>query len=62
MYLEQMFTASLYLWYLKWEEVATTSESAGRARLSMDEVPRPSLLDSTDEFASSIPQPPLTEK
>jgi hypothetical protein len=58
MYLEQMFTASLYLWYLKWEEVATTAESAGRARPSIDEVPRPSLLDNTDEFVSSPPKPP----
>lgn len=58
MYLEQMFTASLYLWYLKWEEVAATAENAGRARPSMDEVPRPSLLDNTDEFVSSPPKPP----
>lgn len=58
MYLEQMFTAGLYLWHLKWEESVAAAEQGNRETPSMSDVPRPSLLDNTDEFAASPPPPP----
>jgi len=50
-YLEQMFAAGLYLWHMKWEEAVETARAAGNPEPSIDSIQRPSLLDSTPEFA-----------
>lgn len=43
--LEQIFTAELYLWYLKWEYEYFTAESKGLPIPRFEEVSKPSLLD-----------------
>lgn len=50
-YLEQMFTAELYLWQLKWESEVRKAEKDGRTPPKFNEVARPSIIDNkTDLF------------
>lgn len=49
-YLEQMFTAELYLWNLKWEKEVARAQKEGKPIPSMREVPRPSVLDEVHEL------------
>lgn len=49
-YLEQMFTAELYLWHMKWEKEAKKAQEEGRHIPSMREVQRPSVLDEVHEL------------
>lgn len=44
-YLEQMFTAELYLWQLKWEREVRKAEKEGRKPPKFHEVERPSIID-----------------
>jgi len=44
-YLEQMFTAELYLWQLKWEKQVQKAESEGKTPPKLNEVERPSVID-----------------
>ena len=44
-YLEQMFTAELYLWNMKWEREVAKAQQEGRAIPSLRSVQRPSVLD-----------------
>ena len=44
-YLEQMFTAELYLWHMKWENEVKLAEKEGRSIPNFSIVERPSILD-----------------
>lgn len=44
-YLEQMFTAELYLWQLKWKREFRNAETEGRNLPKFHEVERPSIID-----------------
>lgn len=44
-YLEQMFTAELYLWHMKWENEVKLAEKEGRSIPNFSSVERPSILD-----------------
>lgn len=50
MYLEQMFTAELYLWHYKWEKEAARARQEGRPVPAMGEIARPSVLDEVYEL------------
>lgn len=49
-YLEQMFTAELYLWNLKWEKQIEEEKRTGKALSKLRDVRRPSVLDETPEL------------
>jgi hypothetical protein len=49
-YLEQMFTAELYLWHLKWENEVKLAEKEGRPIPNFSSVERPSILDDKPEL------------
>lgn len=51
-YLEQMFTAELYLWNMKWEKEVTKAQAEGKPIPSMREIPRPSVLDEVHELVN----------
>lgn len=56
MYLEQMFMAQLYLWHMKWEQLATQAQAEGRPVPTFMSVPRPELLTKTPGlFAEQTP-------
>jgi len=55
LYLEQIFTAELYLWYLKWEQAAARAKKEGKAVPRRHEVPPPSLLDEVPELLAHVP-------
>lgn len=44
-YLEQLFTADLFLWHLEWEQAVEAAEANGERAPDIRDVPRPSLLD-----------------
>lgn len=44
-YLEQLFTADLFLWHVEWEQAVAAAEAAGEPEPDLRDVPRPSLLD-----------------
>jgi len=50
-YLEQMFTAMLYLWHLNWEKAIGEAQAAGRHIPSLREVRQPCLLDGINDLA-----------
>lgn len=50
MYLEQMFTAELYLWHYKWEKEVAKAQQEGRPIPTLNQVPRPSVLDEVHEL------------
>lgn len=54
-YLEQLFTAGLYLWHLEWERAAAAARLDGDPVPTMADVPRPSLLD--DETSLAVDSP-----
>lgn len=49
-YLEQMFTAELYLWQLKWEREVRKAEQEGKKNPKFYEVTRPSIIDDTPDL------------
>jgi hypothetical protein len=50
-YLEQMFTAELYLWNLKWEREVKARQLRGESRLpELEDIPLPHLLDEVHEL------------
>jgi len=53
-FLEQMFVAELYRWHLRWEEAFTTAQQSGHQPPTLQEVPRPSVLDTLPDLAISI--------
>lgn len=46
MYLEQIFSAELFMWYKKWEEINIKSDTV----IPLSEIEKPSLLDEVFEF------------
>lgn len=50
MYLEQMFTANLYLWHMKWEKEVEKAKQENRPLPSLRDVPRPSILDDVPDL------------
>ena len=44
-YLEQMYTAELFMWYLFWEKAQAAAQAAGETAPELNAVPMPSLLD-----------------
>jgi hypothetical protein len=51
MYLEQMFTAGLFLWHKNWEQAVKSAKEDGRQPPTMDEVDRPSILNDQSSLA-----------
>jgi len=49
-YLEQMFTAELYLWNRKWEKEVAKAQQEGRPIPTLREVQRPLILDEVYEL------------
>jgi len=49
-YLEQMFTAELYLWNYKWEKAVAKAQQEGKPIPSLKDVPRPSVLDDVPDL------------
>ena len=49
-YLEQMFTAELYLWNHKWEKEVAKAQQEGRPIPTLNQVARPSILDDVHEL------------
>ncbi|HEX3048494.1 MAG TPA: hypothetical protein VHY08_27340 [Bacillota bacterium] len=49
-YLEQMFTAELYLWHMRWEREMLAAEEAGRRLPRLTEIKLPDLLDQTPDL------------
>ena len=45
MYLEQMFTAELYLWHLKWEKAVRKAKKYGQKIPKLNQIDAPSILD-----------------
>ena len=54
MFLEQMFTAELYLWHLLWEKDCELAKNNGNELPKLEEVKRPSIMDSTPDLANAI--------
>lgn len=49
-YLEQMFTAELYMWNLKWEKQIEKEKRLGKPLSKLRDVKRPSVLDEVPEL------------
>ena len=49
-YLEQMFTAELYLWHLKWERQIEEEKRLGKPLSKLKDVRRPSVLDEVSDL------------
>lgn len=54
MFLEQMFTAELYLWHLLWEKDCEIAEINGGELPKLEDVKRPSIMDSIPDLANAI--------
>ena len=50
MYLEQMFTANLYLWNMKWEKEVEKAKNQGKPLPELRDVPRPDILDDVPDL------------
>jgi hypothetical protein len=64
MYLEQMFTAELFLWYKNWEDKVRIAKDTGQQPPKMNDVNQPSLLDEHSDLVNNRtpPQPPQAER
>lgn len=49
-YLEQMFTAELYLWNHKWEKEVAKAQSENKPIPALNDIPRPSILDEVNDL------------
>lgn len=54
-YLEQMFTAELYLWNLKWEKKVIEAKKDNQSIPLLSDISKPSLLDNEFEFIAKVP-------
>lgn len=54
-YLEQFFTAELYLWNHKWEKEVVKAQQEGRPLPTLSQVSRPSILDDVRELVAKSP-------
>jgi len=52
MYLEQMFTANLYLWHLKWERKVDSAKKEGQPLPDFVDIEQPSLLDNIPDLVA----------
>lgn len=52
-YIEQMFTAELYLWHMNWERAVKQAQANGAVEPKLSEVRRPSLLDDRADLNES---------
>jgi hypothetical protein len=50
LYLEQMFSAELYLWNYKWEKEAIRARELNRPVPALKDIPKPSLLDEVHDL------------
>lgn len=50
-YLEQLFTADLFLWHVEWEQAVEAAEANGDPVPEIRDVPRPTLLDDVASLA-----------
>ena len=50
-YLEQLFTADLFLWHVEWEQAVAAAREAGEPEPELRDVPRPSLLDDVSSLS-----------
>lgn len=55
LYLEQIYAAGLYLWYLAWEREAAARARDGRPEPTMEDVPCPSFLDDVPDLTRLVP-------
>lgn len=49
-YLEQMFTAELYLWNYKWEKAVTKAQAEKKPIPALNDIPKPSILDEVNDL------------
>lgn len=50
-YLEQMFSADLYLWHMKWEKACRMAKNKGKKKLpKFKDIPKPSILDDVKDL------------
>jgi hypothetical protein len=49
-YLEQMFTAELYLWNYKWEKEVAKAQAESRPIPKLNDIPKPSILDEVNDL------------
>jgi hypothetical protein len=50
MYIEQMFTAELYMWHMRWEEAIQQAKAEGKPEPLFEQIARPSVLDDIPDF------------
>ena len=50
MYIEQMYAASLYMWYVKWEKAVVKASVNNEYMPKLQEIPKPSLLDNVPDL------------
>jgi hypothetical protein len=53
-YLEQMFTAYLYMWHMKWEKEANKARRENKRIPSLREISRPSVLDEVNDLMVKV--------
>ncbi len=49
-YLEQMFTAELYLWNHKWEKEVVRAQAENRPIPSLNDIPKPTILNNVNDL------------
>jgi hypothetical protein len=61
-YLEQMYTAELFMWFLLWERAKADAIAKGAPAPALTDVPRPQVIDGTPDLISmpstTMAQPP----
>jgi hypothetical protein len=62
-YLEQMFSAELYLWNKRWEAAVMQAQQQGITPPDFKDIPQPSLLEGTSHVSvvPTVPMPSQTE-
>lgn len=55
MFIEQMFSAELYLWHLVWERRCSTARAEGEESPSFRDTPRPSVLNGVPDLLDTFP-------
>ncbi len=57
MFLEQMFTAELYLWHMLWEKECEVAKNNGTEIPKLENVKKPSIMDNIPDLANAIESP-----
>lgn len=50
MFMEQMFSAGLYLWHLKWEDACCVAKTEGREIPNLEDIKRPIIMDNVPDL------------